>query len=174
MRSLDPRPPPAVSCLAWKQSSTLFSCRNSWFTHNALVFIWSGRLRSSTMTFIRRRNSSLRRTYNHDAMSYKHPSRVQVHTLSKSRIFQMVTMSLCIANKHFSMLTPRKWMPDAMALQYSVNGNQHADNKLGVQLALFPYSAISSQMDIPTRTGQLTLLMRQPWPAYRHVVLLLE
>ena len=67
----------------------------------------------------------------------------------------MVTMSLCIANKHFSMLTPRKWMPDAMALQYSVNGNQHADNKLEVQLALFPYSAMSSQMDTQPEQGSL-------------------
>ena len=63
----------------------------------------------------------------------------------------MVTMSLCIANKHFSMLTLRKWMPDAIALQYSVTCSEHADNKLEVQLTLFPYSAKKSQTDSPTR-----------------------
>jgi hypothetical protein len=72
------------------------------------------------------------------------------------------------------MLTLRKWMPDAMALQYSVTCRQHADNKLEVQLTLFPYSAMKSQMDSPTLTGQLTLSMRQPWPAYRHVAPLLK
>ena len=87
----------------------------------------------------------------------EYSSHVQMHTLSKSWIFQMVTMSLCIANKHFSMLTLRKWMPDAIALQYSVTCNQHTDNKLEVHLTLFPYSAKKSQTDSPTRK-QVNLL----------------
>ena len=105
------------------------------------------------MTFIRRRNSSLGRIYN-DMINLIINVYIQVHTLSKSRMFQMVTMSLCIANKHFSRLTLRKWMPDAIARQYSVNCRK--DARCRRQARGPTYSSFllcddtSGQVDIPT------------------------
>jgi hypothetical protein len=42
-------------------------------------------------------------------------------TSSISRMFQIATRSLCITSKHFFRLKLRKCMPDAIALQYSVD-----------------------------------------------------
>jgi len=63
-------------------------------------------------------------------------------TSSISRMFQMATRSLCITSKHFFRLKLRKCIPDAIALQYSVNRSEDIEKKLKVRFTLFPYSMI--------------------------------
>ncbi len=54
----------------------------------------------------------------------------------------MATRSLCITSKHFFRLKLRKCIPDAIALQYSVNRSEDIEKKLKVRFTLFPYSMI--------------------------------
>jgi hypothetical protein len=71
-----------------------------------------------------------------------------VHTSCKSRIFQMVTMSLCIAFKHFSKLIPKNGSPVPIAVQYSVKCSRdiELDGKLQSPLTLVPYSIIMTDV----------------------------
>jgi len=70
-----------------------------------------------------------------------------VRTSSRYRIFHTVTMSLCIAYKHFCKLTLKKYKPDAIALQYSVNCSkvQNADKGYRINLLFLPTLQQSDQ-----------------------------
>ena len=64
------------------------------------------------------------------------------HTSSIPRMFQMATRSLCITSKHFLRLKLRKCIPDAIALQYSVNRIRDIAKNLRNPLTLFSYSVV--------------------------------
>ena len=146
-RTLDVPPPASVSYIALQQSLAALPVD---IAHALCVGIWV--LMSEvihdghhTVTKFTTEKILLRRDEAKNMFKIR-----SVHTSSKCGIFQTVTMSLCIANKHFRRLRPRKCIPDAIAFQYSGFLLKNID-KLHNPLTLFPLPVIVMSV----RTKQL-------------------
>ena len=86
---------------------------------------------------------------------------VHVNTSSRSRMFQTVTMSLCIAYVHFFRLTLNKYKPDTIALQYSVDCRKQMRRRQQAAESAYSFSLLcnnstSGQYSTPRRGAYLT------------------
>ena len=86
---------------------------------------------------------------------------IDVNTSSRSRMFQTVTMSLCIAYEAFFRLTLNKYKPDTIPLQYSVNCHKQTKCRQQAAEPMYSFSLLydnstSGQYSAPGNGAYLT------------------